>query len=182
MKKYIFFFLFVLSSAVVFAQQDTTVSRYQSEVHVKYGFGTGDIPIDRVGVNLVGGARLNQYVFLGANVGLDYYFSNGYSFISAPIAAQIKGYIPLSANTSFFGSIDCGYTLSLKKEEIDRADLGVKGFLISPAIGISLQMPRNKSLLFSIGYESQQMKLEYIGQTLDTERFGAFALKLGFGF
>ena len=114
MKKAILLSAFILLCTVCHAQEKQT--KYQGEIQAGYVFGTGDSKIDHAGMSMINGWRFNRYLSAGLGIGLDYYFKNGYSFVSLPVFANVKGYLPVSDKASLFASLDCGYSVSLKDE------------------------------------------------------------------
>lgn len=178
MKKYLILSLCLLFSSAAFAQQ----IKYQGEVQVGYGFGVGDISIDRVNAHMINGARFNQYLSAGLGVGLDYYHGNGESYFSLPIYVNVKGYLPLSDKISLFASLDCGYSVSLSGEEQGGWKADVKGFLITPAVGASFKIADSKAINLSLGYMSQKIAYGRSGGSTIKDNANAVGLKVGYAF
>lgn len=119
-----------------FADLSTTESRpktsgkfpkYQGEIAVGYGVGVGAasdvINTDRIVVETVHGARINPYVFVGAGLGINYFYGllDDYNLYQGdddtatilPLFADIKGYYPLSKKTAIALSLDLGAAIGI---------------------------------------------------------------------
>lgn len=185
MKKAILLSVFALFSiATSHAQEKQT--KYQGEVQAGYAFGvkSGDLEakIDRIGVSMINGLRFNRYLSAGVGIGIDYYFKNGFSFISLPVFANVKGYLPVSDKTSLFASLDCGYSASLKDESEGSEYIKMKGFLITPAIGVNINVADGKAVNLSLCYNSQKYELGVANYGSVTDKTNAIGLKIGFAF
>ncbi len=101
--------------------------KYQGEIAVGYGVGVGAasdvINTDRIVVETVHGARINPYVFVGAGLGINYFYGllDDYNFYQGdddtatilPLFADIKGYYPLSKKTAISLSLDLGAAIGI---------------------------------------------------------------------
>lgn len=179
MKKAILLSAFILLCTVCHAQEKQT--KYQGEIQAGYAFGTGDSKIDHAGVSMINGWRFNRYLSAGLGIGLDYYFKNGYSFVSLPVFANVKGYLPVSDKASLFASLDCGYSVSLKDESEGCEYIKMKGFLITPAIGASISVAERKSVNLSICYNSQKYEYGIAGYRF-TDKANSIGFKIGYSF
>lgn len=178
MKKYLILSLCLLLSSAAFAQS----IKYQGEVQVGYGFGVGNISVDRVSAHMINGARINQYLSAGIGVGLDYYFDDGESYLSLPIYANVKGYLPISGMVNLFASLDCGYSVSLAGEEQGGWKADMKGFLITPAVGASIKIADSKAINLSVAYMSQKLAYGRSGGSTTKDNGNAVGLRVGYAF
>ena len=151
MKKAILLSAFILLCTVCHAQEKQT--KYQGEIQAGYAFGTGDSKIDHA----------------------------GYSFVSLPVFANVKGYLPVSDKASLFASLDCGYSVSLKDESEGSEYIKMKGFLITPAIGASISVAERKSVNLSICYNSQKYEYGIAGYRF-TDKANSIGFKIGYSF
>ncbi len=101
--------------------------KYQGEIAVGYGVGVGAasnvINTDRIVLETVHGARINPYVFVGAGLGINYFYGllddydlyqgNDDTATILPLFANIKGYYPLSKKTSLSLSLDLGAAIGI---------------------------------------------------------------------
>lgn len=191
MKKHILLFAFALLSTAAFAQNQSV--RYQGEVQVGYAIGIGDRKIDRQSIHMINGVRFNPYFSAGLGLGLDIYQSDGETLLSLPLFVNLKGYLPVSQAVSLFASFDLGYSAALKSYEETihmsnipyDAKLGMKGFMFTPAIGVSFKVAENKALNLSLGYDIKTATAEVSAQgqhASDDMKCNAIGLKLGFAF
>ncbi len=191
MKKHILFFAFALLSTAAFAQSQTI--RYQGEVQAGYAFGIGDNAADRLSIHMINGIRFNPYLSAGIGVGLDFYDVEGTSFLSMPLFLNVKGYLPVSQKVSLFASFDLGYSVALKSEKgsgwLDNtsfdAKLGMKGFMVTPAVGASFKVAENKAINLSLGYDIKTATADVTVQGhkgSGTTKCNAIGLKLGYAF
>lgn len=181
MKKYLILSLCLLFSSAAFAQS----IKYQGEVQAGYAFGIGDNPADRLSIHMINGVRINPYFSAGIGVGLDYYDVEGTSFLSMPLFLNLKGYLPVSQKVSLFASFDLGYSVALKSEEGDLsgydAKLGMKGLMVTPALGVSFKVAETKAVNLSLGYDVKTATLDVSGASATT-KCNAIGLKLGYAF
>ncbi len=101
--------------------------KYQGEIAVGYGVGVGAasdvINTNRIVVETVHGARINPYVFVGAGLGINYFYGllDDYNLYQGdddtatilPLFADIKGYYPLSKKTAIALSLDLGAAIGI---------------------------------------------------------------------
>lgn len=191
MKKLILLSVFALFSSAAFGQEQPI--RYQGEVQAGYAFGVGDIKIDRLSVHMINGVRFNPYLSAGVGVGLDYYDDNGISLLSMPLFANVKGYLPVSPKVSLFASFDMGYSVALKSEEesgwVDNVNVdvkvGMKGFMVTPAIGASFEVGDAKAFNISLCYDLKKATADVSAMRQSasaTTNCNAIGLKVGFAF
>lgn len=104
--------------------------RYEGQIAFAYGLGVGQISklicTDRVVFETVHGVRISPYAFVGAGIGLNYFYTkyqvtDGYlqdeisGFCILPIFINAKGYYPLSDKFALYLSLDLGAATSLSK-------------------------------------------------------------------
>lgn len=79
--------------------------RYQGEVSVAYGLyideGEGII-----GLETIHGARINPNLFIGAGVGINYFYQ--YDEIILPVFVDAKGYLPVGMKNTLYLGLDVG--------------------------------------------------------------------------
>lgn len=167
--------------------------RYQGDVSVGYGYGTGAISMNQYTVETVHGVRVNPYFFAGAGIGFHCYttgrsYRSGYNGVRysepesyvVPIYANLKGYLPTRGGMVVpFLSLDMGYGLVVGEKLT--VSYGSKtwfenmgGFLVSPSIGILIA----RCVTFSVGYRSQSIS----APSTSSVSFDALLLRLGVQF
>lgn len=159
MKKFFLLSLCLFLSIASFAQP----VKYQGEVEVGYYFGVGDSKGDKVVAHMINGARLNQYLSAGLGIGLDYYYHSNESYLSLPLFANVKGYLPISNIVNLYASLDCGYAFSLSGEKSGGVKRDMKGFLVSPGLGAGFKVAEGKTVTVGLAYNQQQYKRSYSG-------------------
>ena len=168
-------------------------THYQGEFQVGYAFGIGDNKIDRLSIHMINGVRFNPYLSTGIGIGIDYYDDHGTSMFSLPLFVNLKGYIPLSKGVSLFASFDLGYSVALKYEEASgkvdyvsyNAKMGMKGLMLTPAIGASFKVAEQNAIHLSVGYDIKTATLDVTAldqKASSTLKCNAIGIKMGFTF
>ena len=156
-------------------------------MQVGYGFGIGDLPINRVYVQTIHGVRVGENFSLGLGIGINTALprsmsistdisiggqitSSSSEYISTlvymPIFLNAKVYLPIYKNTDAFFSMDLGYSLGLNQDIVT-----MSGLMFTPSAGVSI----NKRLNISVGYDIQ--KISFI--RLLSVNSGAISLNVG---
>lgn len=177
MKKYLLFSLCLLFSTASFAQS----VKYQGEVEVGYYFGISDSKGDKAAAHMINGARFNQYLSAGLGIGLDYYYRSNESYLSLPLFANVKGYLPISDIVNLYASLDCGYAFSLSGEKSGDVKRDMKGFLISPGFGAGFKVAEGKTVTIGLVYNQQHYKRSYSSGS-NNLKCKTLGLKIGYIF
>lgn len=136
---------------------------YKGFVDLGYTLGVGDWGVDRVELSTSHGYQFNPYLYVGAGVGVNYYFDA--EVVGLPIFAHVRGNI-LDNSISPYVDFRIGYS-PLKD---------VQGLYMAPSVGCKIY-----SFNVSIGYVMQKAKYTYY--YLDgSENCGGFSIKVGYEF
>ena len=154
-------FLIILAMFMIAGFSANAQSRYSGEVDFGYSLSLDEV-FDQVGVSTTHGISINERLFLGAGVGVNYAYD--IEQVMMPVYANLKGFLPLSEKTSFFASADVGYTIGFDNDYLGGS---VSGFYCCPAVGVKL----NKFKV-QVGYS---MLVDYI-------TLGCMQFKVGFAF
>lgn len=166
MKAKVLLILAVLLSVFTLNSQAQSESKYLGEIDLGYSIGTGISSVDLVSFYTTHGVKFNDYLSVGAGIGIDYYFPPDIdNIVCMPIYANIKGYLPTSSKVKPFASLDIGYGVMF-----DEYISG--GVYISPSVGIKV----NK-LKIQFGYHSQKATDDGFGASA-----GAIQFKIGLMF
>ena len=130
---------------------------------------------------MINGARFNQYLSAGLGIGLDYYYYRKDSFLSLPLFANVKGYLPISDIVNLYASLDCGYAFSLSGEKSGDVERDMKGFLISPGFGAGFKVAEGKTVTIGLAYNQQHGKRSYSGGS-NNLKYKTFGLNIGYIF
>lgn len=168
MKKFItILFVSLFTMAIVepaSAQGPTT--KYQGEVYISGGYGIGDIPLNRLSLHTIHGARIGECFSMGVGLGLDWYTEDIESgMLMLPIFADMKLYAPTHGKFDPFLMVDLGYGLA-----VEEPNLG--GLMLGAGIGFKAGV-----FAMSVGYHLQQLGISGINLNMS-----ALQLKLGVAF
>lgn len=116
------------------------------------------------------GYQFNPYFFLGAGMGVEYFFD--YETVVVPIFANARGYF-MDRKTSPFIDVKIGYS-----------PVGdIQGIYFSPSIGVSIGVSKKCAVSISIGYNMQQVELwDYGSPVYLEELIHGLSFKAGFEF
>lgn len=115
--------------------------------------------IDRgMGLQLVGGYQLNQWIGAGVGVGADYYYwGSGETIL--PVFADLRGHLTKKA-VSLIYKAQAGYGFILKDDDLNLED-AVGGVMLYPAIGLYFNTNSNIDFTLDFGYKYQQANYVY---------------------
>ena len=150
--------------------------KYQGEVQIGYNFGVKDFDPDYANLSFINGIRFNKNLFAGIGVGLNIYsiFESGVDKEYAlPIFINAKAYLPVSPQTDFFASLDCGYWFGISSNHKE-----VGGLMLTPSVGVCFDLGKSYGLNLSLGYNHQNWSADG-PVSLNT---GAIGIKVGFSF
>lgn len=165
-------FLTILVAVILYAGATNTTeaqytnTRYQGEVYVSGGYGIGNIPLNRLQVETIHGARIGECFSMGIGTGLNYYtpdFSSG--ILMVPIFADMKIYAPTVSRFDPFIMADVGYGLPIESPRLG-------GLMFGAGIGFKAGV-----FALSAGYHLQQLGILGINF-----KMSAIQLKLGVAF
>ena len=144
----------------------------------------GGIPIDNnskfsLGITMINGYRFNDFIFLGAGVGYEYFnalYYSSYEYIGNGNSDRYKSYYGKSmlrifgrikanltkTNISPYFAGDIGYCLDFNANEYATTS----GLMFEPQFGIDFKLPQNIGLYFAVGYRGQQNSYNWINTTL----------------
>ncbi len=150
----------------------STAVKYQGEVFTGFGIGTGTFAMDRFYLHTIQGARISKHFSAGLGIGLNmimpYEFSYNLPELFLPIYVNFKGYLPVSDKSSLFASFDIGGSFG-----ITEGVTGLKGLLVTPAIGASI----NNKVNVSLSYEVQT-----VSDVIASININALVIKVGYMF
>ena len=141
-------------------------TKYQGEVYIAGGYGIGSLPVNRVQLHTIHGARVGECFSAGVGLGVDYYtqdFESG--ILMAPLFADFKFYAPTKGKFDPFIMLDLGYGLAIE-------DPSFGGLMFGAGLGFKAGV-----FAMSLGYHLQQLGMS--GVSLD---MSAVQLKLGVAF
>jgi len=142
----------------------------------------GDIRLSREGVYLINGFRFNPYFSAGVGIGLDYlYARKEESYLSLPLFADLKFYVPLSPKVDLLAWFDGGYSFGLKGEKFSGIDVDIQGLMISPGLGVNVKSSERISLNIGLCYINQKCTLSYQNEKA-TAPVNAIGMKMGMTF
>lgn len=162
--------LTLLFATILLASISTTTqaqqTKYQGEVYVAGGYGIGALPVNRVQLHTIHGARVGECFSAGIGLGADLYtqnFEDG--ILMVPIFADFKFYAPTQGQFDPFLMLDLGYGLAAQEPSIG-------GLMFGAGLGF-----KAGAFAMSLGYNLQQLSLGGLGINM-----GALQLKLGVAF
>lgn len=144
-----------------------SIVKYHSEGLVGFScpIGPFEYPPCMIYLHTIQGVRVGKYFSAGVGVGLSMLYN--FSQVFLPIYLNLKGYLPVGEKTSLFLSFDVGGSFGLSMAEVFS---GVNTFMLSPALGVSL----NNKVNISLGYE-----LTKITDGSSSVKMNGLALKVG---
>ena len=144
---------------------------YRGWVETGGAVGIGGWDHDIFSFSTSHGYQFNPYFFLGAGVGVEYFFD--YEAVVVPIFANARGYF-MDRKTSPFIDVKIGYS-----------PVGdIQGLYFSPSIGVSIGVSKKCAVNLSIGYNLQMAKFyhHYGYSTYSEELLHGLSFKAGFEF
>lgn len=161
MKKFLLFCVGLLTFSLASAQQ----TEYHGELCVAGGYGVGTLPLNRIQLHTIHGARVGECFSAGIGLGIDYYtqdFEEG--IFMAPIFADLKLYAPTYGNFDPFIMVDVGYGLVVEEPSIGGlmfgAGLGFKAGVFAMSVGYHLQQLGSSGV--NLGLSAIQLKLGFV--------------------
>lgn len=165
-------FLTILVAVMIYAGATTTSeaqnikTRYQGEVYIAGGHGIGNIPLGRLQLHTIHGARVGECFSAGIGLGADWYTQDIESgLLMIPIFADFKVYAPTASRFDPFIMVDLGYAFQPEMSSIG-------GMMFGAGLGF-----KAGCFALSAGYHLQQLGIQGINLNM-----GAIQLKLGFAF
>lgn len=156
----------------VAAPTASTAVKYQGEVFTGFGVGTGTFAMDRFYLHTIQGVRVGNHFSTGLGIGLNmimpYEFTYNLPELFLPIYLNFKGYLPVSNKSSLFASFDIGGSFG-----VTEGVTGLKGLLVTPAIGASI----NNKVNVSLSYEIQT-----VSDAIASININAVVIKVGYVF
>lgn len=160
--------LFILNApcnAIDF-DEDAIEVGYRGFAEFGYTLGVGDGDgFDRVNVLTSHGYQIIPQFFIGAGVGLNYYYDS--ENVSIPLFAHLRSDF-LDNDITPFAEVRVGYSVA-----------DVKGFYLNPAIGCRFSVSDNLALNVSVGYTMQ--KHDLVGYTYNYGFLGEGTKKINIG-
>ena len=101
---------------------------------------------------------------------MPYTFTYNLPEVYMPIFVNIKGYLPINKRASFFGSCDIGGSFGLTE-----GVTGLRGVMVYPSIGVSL----NNTVNLSLGYDFQKIST---GVSYISANMNSVSMKIGYMF
>lgn len=194
MKKFLFVAGFLFTCSLALAQS----KGYEKSIEMNAGIALDNNSKYSFGLTMINGYRFNDYLFVGAGVGYEYfqalymstYEYNRSSFKSYDPKSLIKIGVRAKANLSKgkvspFLSFDFGGALQVGSNSKYSSATGI---YYEPAFGVDFKFNESKNGLYvMLGYHSQSNKYEYfdlsdIKQSTEHESAGLFDIKIGFRF
>ena len=129
-----------------------------------------DYGADRMEFTTSHGFQVNQYLFLGVGVGLNYY--NDMNVVGIPIFGQFR-VTPSEGKITPYLDAKIGYS-----------ECQVEGFYLSPTIGVRCAVGEKCGIYLGVGYSLQSSnKIYYRGFIFDERKdVNAWSIKFGFDF
>lgn len=192
-------FLFMLS-LIPFATNVYSQKGYEKSIEVGASIGVGEYSNTSFGVSMINGYRLNDYLFIGAGLGIGYsnllngvnidkykttteYRTDAYLI---PVYANIKANFSKS-NISPFFRLNIGYTFDLNQYIQD-----APGLMIEPAIGVDFKINEKNIIYTTLGFNLQNTAYSYTRNlgttdkdwevTTKSEMLKAASIKIGIKF
>lgn len=160
--------LVLFMSAIALCSSSQITPKYQGEIELGYSVGVGTFSSNRVILQTIQGAKIGDYFSAGFGLGINYYhelYSDvGSGELFVPIFLNMKGYIPMTEELTYFVSLDLGYGIG-----VTEGVSGWEGFLWSPSFGL-----RYHEFKFQLGYTSQRVSEYGFGFNMN-----AFQFKIG---
>lgn len=165
MKRLLTLFIAVIISAGAFTAEAQS-TRYHGELNIAGCYGIGDLPLNRLQVQTIHGARVGECFSAGVGLGADWYTSDFDSgILMIPVFADFKLYAPTSSGFDPYLMVDLGYSICAEETQIG-------GLMVGAGLGFKAGV-----FNLSLGYHLQQLGTQ--GVSID---LGALQLKLGLAF
>ena len=161
------------------SQYNPKYNGYMGTIQFGYGVGIDKYKASRVNLNLINGYKFSPHYYMGAGMGLNYYFS--YEDYTVPLFLYLRSDF-LKSDASPFFSMSAGYNVFLGGSGF------FEGLILEPSLGISFRASNASCYFLSIGCAVDQIKYYYInnyGGIISDKQHkltGAINLKLGFIF
>ncbi|MFC6998893.1 hypothetical protein [Rufibacter roseus] len=130
--------------------------------------------------SIFGGYQLHRLLSVGTTVGADFY-SN---MLITPISLGLRGTL-LNTRVSPFYSLDAGYGSATFSSEVERTE-NKGGWMVNPALGLSVKTGNNTAYVFSLGYKMQKASSKITwwnsGFRQDEYTFKRLSVRMGFVF
>lgn len=107
-------------------------------------------------VNMVASYGFNDHFSAGVGAGLNIY--TNYDLTALPVFARFRANILKSIVTPFV-QLDAGSSISLSSSD-KYLEKNIKGFFITPAVGVSYRLKNSKALSLSIGCRRKNGRLD----------------------
>lgn len=181
--------------SIAFAQD----KGYEKSIEFNAGIGLDNTSKYSFGLTMINGYRFNDYLFLGAGLGYEYFQALYYT--SHRYNESYKSYVPKSliklglrakvnlskGNVSPFFSFDFGGALQVGSNSKHSSATGI---YYEPAFGIDFKFNGSKNGFYvMLGYHSQSNKYEYfnldlfdVEQSIEHKNANLFDIKIGFKF
>lgn len=128
-------------------------------------------------LSFIKGYQFNQYLGVGAGVGLDVYDDN---FV--PLHLDFRGNFNIKESTMYY-TLQTGYSFSAQ-DFGSNDDIQLNGgFLVYPAIGVKIPSSTNLDLILEFGYRRQNATREFSwNENKDEIVFQRYSFKIGMMF
>lgn len=194
MKKFLFAASLFFACSIAFAQD----KGYEKSIEFNAGIGLDGFSKYSFGLTMINGYRFNDYLFLGAGLGYEY-FQALYMQVYEYQHQSSKSYDPKSliklglrakanlskGKVSPFFSFDFGGALQVGSNSKYSSATGI---FYEPAFGVDFKFDGTKNGLYvMLGYHSQSNKYEYFNlsdleQSTEHKNANLFDIKIGFKF
>lgn len=198
MKKILLIVALLFLCEMTYAQQ----KGFEASIEANGGVGLDSCTKYSFGINLIGGYRFSDIIFLGAGIGYTYlnglYYSS-YEYLSKGNSIHYQSY-DVRNNLNIFArakvnmtktkvspfiSLDLGGTFGLTSNSIKMAN----GFMFEPALGCDIKLKDEQKIYIMLGYKGMQYKYRAFNNTYgsvgdETRKMlsGTFCIHLGFTF
>lgn len=146
----------------------TIPSGYKGFIDLGYTIGIGDFEEDRIEFTTSHGYQANPYLFIGAGVGVSYWF--GPATVSIPIFGNIRLNIPTGAPVCPYFDFKLGYS-----------PYDLSGFYGNFSTGCRIALGGKSALNIGFGYQIQKVE-ELFGKYRYPTNVNGLAFKLGYEF
>lgn len=132
---------------------------YQGDLSMGFGTGIGERHTNRLEVETVHGVQVNPYFYVGAGLALSWYYMDVYNVDGDWGMKAIRGLVNFKAyvpgeKAAPYLSLDVGYGGTIDQNQ------NYDGFYFSPSVGIRFDVRGFQDLFFSVGYQTQRLKLQ----------------------
>ena len=181
MKKIILSLLVVLGTAMTsfgqyyvtsgdYGSSGGTSTGYKGVVDLGYVVDLSDVGAGRLELTTTHGYQVNQYFFVGAGLGLDYYTDA--ECIGVPLFADVR-ITPMATKHSPFFDVRLGYSVG-----------DVSGFHFAPTFGWRFGLTDRIGMHLGLGYVMQGAEIYYDGyyDYTESELTHGLSIKVGIDF